>query len=47
MAKIYPSSPYFKKSLKPKKETLRFLTDFSKSYRFIPTLYLDCEVIIN
>lgn len=47
MAKIYPSNPFLKKTLKPREETLRFLMDFSKSYRFISTRFIDCEVVIN
>lgn len=47
MAKIYPSSTSFKKSLKPRKETLQFLLDFSKSYQFYATKQLECEVILN
>lgn len=47
MAKIYSKKTLVSASMKPKKETVSFLLNYSKALSFINTSKLSIEVIAN
>jgi len=47
MAKTYSKKPLATESMQPKKETVSFLLNYSKAFRFIKVGKMNIEMIAN